>query len=393
MTRHRDGAAGAARPPWSILHVDSERTWRGGERQVMELMRRQRRRGHTPHLAAPGASAIAARAGAEGFPVHAVPMRGTWDVFSALAIAGLHRRLRPDIVHWHAARAHALGAMASVFAPGPARVLSRRVDFPVRRTPGSKLLWALPVEGIAAISDGVRTALEGSGVDPARVRVVPSGIDLTPHEAPFDRAALRARYGIGDEEIVALQVAALAPHKAQSDLLRAAALARGRAPSLRIWIAGEGPLGPALEAEQRELGLGTTVRFLGFREDVIDLLRAADFFVVSSYLEGMGTATLDAMAAGLPVAATRVGGVPEIVQDGQTGLLVPPRDPTALSEAMTRLALDRELRARLGNGGKIKVLAFSADQTEERTDALYAEILTRREGPTRPRVEDAGSAP
>ena len=388
------GAPGAAaRRGWRVLHVDSEWTWRGGERQVLELMRRQRRRGHAPHLAAPGGSALAARAGGEGFPIHAVPMRGTWDLRSAFTIARLHRDLRPDVVHWHAARAHALGAMASMLSPGPARVVSRRVDFPVRRSPGSKLLWSLPLEGIAAISEGVRSALARSGVDPGRVRVVPSGIDSTPFDAPVDRVALRARLGIGAEEIVALQVAALAPHKAQTDLLRAVALARVGAPSLRVWIAGDGPLRSALEAELRALSLGTEVRLLGFREDVNDLLRAADLFVVSSYLEGMGTATLDAMAAGLPVAATRVGGVPEIVSDGLTGLLVPPRDPGALAEAITRLALDPELRARLGSGGRVKVLEFSADRTEELTEALYAEILARGGRTRNLRSGEHGSAP
>jgi glycosyltransferase involved in cell wall biosynthesis len=369
------GAGLAAEHTWRVLHIDSERTWRGGERQILELMRRQRRRGLEPHLAAPGASAIAARAGEGGFPVHAVAMRGTWDVASVLAIARLHRVLRPDVVHWHAARAHALGAMAALLAPGPARIVSRRVDFPVRRSPGSKLLWALPLDGIAAISEGVRDALARSGVAPARVRVVPSGIDFTAFASPFDRVAWRAAQGVGEDEVLAIQVAALAPHKSQTDLLRAAALARDRAPSLRVWIAGDGPLRAVLEDEHRALGLGTTVRFLGFREDVIDLLRGSDFFVVSSYLEGMGTSTLDAMAAGLPVAATRVGGIPEIVADGETGLLVPPRSPAALAEAMAKLAGDRRLRERLGEAGRVKVRAFSADRMEELMNTLYAEIL------------------
>lgn len=366
---------------WRILHLDSERTWRGGERQVLELMRRQRRRGHDPHLAAPGSGALAARARGEGFAVHDVPMRGTWDLASALAIARLHRSLRPDFVHWHAARAHALGAMASLLAPGPIRVLSRRVDFPVRRSPGSRLLWALPIEGIAAISEGVKEALARSGVEPSRVRVVPSGIDLGPFETTVDRAALRARLGIAAGEVLALQVAALAPHKSQTDLLRAAAIAIPRAPSLRIWIAGEGPLRATLEAAHGALGLGTAVRFLGFREDVNDLLAAADLFVVSSYLEGMGTSTLDAMAAGLPVVATRVGGIPEIVTEGETGLLVPARDPEALAAAMVHLVGDPGLRRRLAEGGRRRVRDFSADRTEERMDALYAEL--RRIGPER----------
>jgi len=224
----------------------------------------------------------------------------------------------------------------------------------------------------------VRDALVRSGVDPGRIRVVPSGIDLAPFDEPADRRAIRERLGVAPDEVLAFQAAALAPHKSQTDLLRAAALARGDAPRLTVWIAGEGPLRGALEEEQRALGLGTVVRFLGFREDVNDLLRAADLFVVSSYLEGMGTATLDAMAAGLPVVATRVGGIPEIVDDGVTGILVPPRDPGALGAAMVRLAGDAALRARFGVAGRARVREFSADRTEERTRALYDEVLVNR---------------
>ena len=208
---------------------------------MLELMRRQRRRGDEPHLAAPPDSAIHARALAEGFSVHSVAMRGTWDLPAALALARLHRSLRPDVVHWHAARAHALGAIASILAPGPARILSRRVDFLVRRSLGSRLLYALPIGAIAAISGGVRDALVQSGVDPARIVVIPSGIDLAPFDEPFDRVRNRARLGIADDEVLAIQVAALAPHKSQNTLLRAVDLIRARQPHLRVWIAGEGP--------------------------------------------------------------------------------------------------------------------------------------------------------
>ncbi|HYJ33340.1 MAG TPA: glycosyltransferase [Candidatus Binatia bacterium] len=376
---------GAAAPPGAgeplrVLHVDSERTWRGGERQVLLLMRRQRDAGDQPNLAAPGSGALAARARAEGFPVHSVPMRGAWDLDSILRLASVTRAMRPHVVHWHAARAHALGAMAALAAPGPVRVLSRRVDFPVRGSWGSRLLYGLPIEAIAAISEGVRRALEASGVSGRLIRVIPSGIDLAPFEAPFDRAAARASLGIAPDEVVALQVAALAPHKSQTTLLRAAAAAVAGAPRLRVWIAGEGGLREALLAEHRSLGLGERVRFLGFREDVVPLLRAADLFVLSSYLEGLGTSVLDAMAAGLPVVATAVGGVPEIVEDRGTGLLVPPRDPGALAAAMAGLAGDPALRAAMGGRGRERARAFSADRTAASTRALYEELLGRFPG-------------
>lgn len=360
-----------------ILHLDSERTWRGGERQVLELMRRQRAMGDEPHLAAPVTSALAVRAADEGIPVHPVAMKGTWDVGSALAVAKLHRVLRPHVTHWHAARAHAIGAMAALLAPGPARVLSRRVDFPVRRSPGSRLLYALPIDAILAISEGVRDVLVASGVPSSAIRVVPSGIDLAPHEQTRDRAAVRAREGVREDEIVVLQVAALAPHKSQHDLLRAARVAIHASPRLVFWIAGEGALRGELERMHEALALGDRVRFLGFREDVLDLLAAADLFCVSSYLEGMGTSTLDAMAAGLAVVATRVGGIPEIVEDQVTGLLVEPRDPEALARAVVELAEDGARRERMGGEARIKVRDFSADRTAERTRRAYVEALAR----------------
>ncbi|HKQ20067.1 MAG TPA: glycosyltransferase, partial [Candidatus Eisenbacteria bacterium] len=296
----------------------------------------------------------------------------------ALALAGLHRSLRPNVVHWHAARAHALGAIASLLAPGPARVLSRRVDFLVRRSIGSRLLYAIPIDAIVAISNGVAAALAKSGVDPARVIVVPSGIDLAPFDAPFDRAAIRSRLGLNGTDVLALQVAALAPHKSQTTLLHAVALVRSRHPNLRVWVAGEGPLRASLEREHSSLELGEIVRFLGFRDDVADLLRAADFFVISSYLEGLGTSILDAMAAGLPVVGTRVGGIPEAVREGVSGILVPPNDPRALGEAMGTLAGDPNLRARYGEAGRGLAAGFSADFTESRTREVYQAVLGRR---------------
>ncbi|HEY3156326.1 MAG TPA: glycosyltransferase [Candidatus Eisenbacteria bacterium] len=361
-----------------ILHVDSERPWRGGQQQVLLLMRRQRSRGDEPHLVAPVGSALTERASKEGFTVHPLPMRGSWDLPSVFALARLMREERPDIVHWHAARAHAIGAMAALIAPGPARVLSRRVQFPVRRSLGSRLLYALPIERIAAISQAVQDALVRSGVDPGLIRIVPSGIDLASLSGPFDRSSARRRLGAGDQDVVALNVSAMAPRKGQNDLLHATALSIRRVPSLRVWIAGEGPLEEELRGEQRALGLEESVKFLGFRTDVFELLRAADFFCLPSLSEGLGTSILEAMAAGLPVVATRTGGVPEIVEEARTGILVPPSDPAALSDAMVRVASRADLRASMGALGRERAERFSADRTAQLTCEVYRSALAAR---------------
>jgi glycosyltransferase involved in cell wall biosynthesis len=361
-----------------ILHVDSERPWRGGQNQVLLLMRRQRAQGHEPHLAAPPDAALLARAAGESFPIHPVSMRGTWDLASVLALARLMRAIRPEIVHWHAARAHAIGAMASLLCPGPARVLSRRVEFPVRRSLGSRILYALPIDRIAAISGAVRDALVRSGVDTAKIDIVPSGVEPPPSCDPAHRLELRRSFGCGEEDVVGISVAALDGGKGHDRLLRAAGLAAERAPALKLWFAGDGPLRQSLELESRSLGPGTPVQFLGFRADISSLLHAADFFCLATRSEGLGSSILEAMAAGLPVLATRVGGIPEIVDEG-SGILVP-LDATddAWAEALARMAGDRGLREKMGASARERAARFTADRTAEGTGRVYRKARKAR---------------
>jgi glycosyltransferase involved in cell wall biosynthesis len=281
-------------------------------------------------------------------------------------------------VHRHAARAHAIGAKATLLTPAPARVLSRRVAFPVRRSVGSRILYALPIDRIAAISAAVRDALVRSGVDAGKIEVVPSGVEPLAPLDPECRASLRRSLGCGEEEVVGITVAALARGKGHDRLLRAMALAAGRSPGMKLWIAGAGPLRSDLEANARSLGLGTPVQFLGFRADISSLLHAADFFCLATRSEGLGSSILEAMMAGLPVVATRVGGVPEIV-DPESGILVPLDAPDAAwADALARMAGDRGLRERMGARARERAGSFTADRTAEGTDRVYRNALEAR---------------
>ena len=142
-----------------------------------------------------------------------------------------------------------------------------------------------------------------------------------------------------------------------------------------------------LRAQARALGLEPRVQFLGFRTDIQLLLHAADFFCLATQSEGLGSSILEAMSAGLPVVATRVGGVPEIVEDGATGILVPPADPGALAGAMARMAGDRGLRERMGARGRERASGFSAERTAEMTERVYR---AGREGRGRTEAPGAG---
>ena len=167
--------------------------------------------------------------------------------------------------------------------------------------------------------------------------------------------------------------------RGNEQLLEAAALVRQAIPSATLVVVGDGPLRPALEARAQELGLNGSVRFLGAVPQAARLIPHFDVFVLSSVWEGMSNSLLEAMAAGRPVVATRVGGNPEVVVDGETGLLVPPRDARALADATVRLLRDRELARRFGDAGRRRVESqFTLERMVHRMEDLYDDLLARK---------------
>lgn len=360
--------------PLAILHVDPERGLGGGERQVLGLLAHLHAAGHRQTLAADPHGRLAPRAEELGIRVVPLAIRNHLDVPAARRLAGLLARDPYAILHFHTARAHALAAFLGG-SSGTSRVVTRRMDYRLRGGWYTRRLYNHGVQAVIAISEGVRAMLMASGVEPARIHLVPSGVEparFAPQ--PGARFAARARYGVRDGQWLAVVVGALEERKGHAVLLDA--LAALRDPRLRVLCAGDGSLRDALPARAAALGLGDAVRFLGAVDDVADLLAAADAFLMPSHHEGLGVAALEAMAAGLPVVASRVGGLPEAVVDGETGLLVPPADPAALAAAITRLAADPARARELGAAGRARVQArFSMTAMAEGTLAVYRELV------------------
>jgi glycosyltransferase involved in cell wall biosynthesis len=203
-----------------------------------------------------------------------------------------------------------------------------------------------------------------------RFVTVLNGVSAAP--APRLRAETRAELGLGPAERVALTVGSLTPQKAQHVLLEAFARVASEVPGSRLLVAGEGPLRSTLEARRDALGLGESVVFLGAREDVADLLEAADVFTLSSRREGLPVTLLEAMRAGRPAAVTRAGGCAEAVTDGATGALVPVDDAGALGAALGALLADPGRGARLGQAGRERwEREFAAERMVRETEALY----------------------
>lgn len=217
-----------------------------------------------------------------------------------------------------------------------------------------------------------RRMIELEGIDPRRLRVIPNAV-----AAPVPRGHdVRAELGIAASAPVVVTVCQLRPEKAVEVLVEAAAILRRSEPDARVLVAGDGSERVFLQSRIDALGLADTVVLLGTRRDVPDVLAAADVAVCCSDFEGTPLSVMEYMGAGKPVVATRVGGLPEVVEDGLQGLLVQPRDPAALAEALARLLGDSSLRQRLGEAARTRQRTrFDLDATVRQIEDLYDQLF------------------
>lgn len=357
-----------------VVHVDTERGWRGGQRQALWLAAGLAARGHASTLVARPGEPLLERARSSGVTVAASAPRFEADPREALRLRRLLRSVGADVVHAHSAHAAGLAALASLGLP-TRLVIARRVDFPLKRNAGTRWKYGRAAAVIAVSRAVARIVVQG-GVSPDRVHVVPDATDTTRRIAPASATTLGA-LGIRSAAPLVVQVAQLVGHKDPVTFVRAIAAVRERVPQVQALLVGDGPLREAVEAEIARLGLDGTCRLAGYRTDADQLLAAADVAVLSSREEGMGSVLLDASLLGLPIAATSAGGIPEVVLDGETGLVVPRAEPGALGGAIATLLTDRGRARRLGDAARRRVEEFSVERMVERTDAVYRRILDR----------------
>lgn len=311
----------------------------------------------------------------QGLPWQPLRVHSQVDVPAAWRLRRLVREEKYDLVHFHTARAHAL----SLWLRGlpMKRVVTRRMDYPVKKGWWTHLLYRQSVDAVIAISAGVQAALLAGGVPAAHTQLIPSGVDTARFiRSPDTRARMRQAHGLGAHDTIVLTVGALVERKGHRTLLAAARQLHTRGVRLRYLVCGEGSLRASLQAEARALGLEQDVIFPGFCRDIPDYLAVADFFVHVPLWEGLGVAVIEALAAGLPVVASRVGGIPELVENERTGLLIPPQDPTALATALSRLVEDPLWARTLGRAGQALARArFDITIMAKANEALYDELL------------------
>lgn len=358
----------------------------GGQLVALRLLRAVRARGDDAIVIAPSPGPFVDTVRAEGVPVHFVDVGRTFRLVAAWRLKRLLERERVDVLHTHTAlAANVLSRLAGRAARVP--VIShmhienhfrpQRLLRAFHQTLDN--LTARLCARILVVSEHTRRALEDQGFPRELMETVYNGIDV--EEVAARRApGIRAELGIPADAPLIGSIGRLCAVKGQRELIHACARLSDRYPDLRLLLVGEdieaqGTYRAFLEKEAKHLGLGGRVVFGGYRPDADALLAEFDVFVLPSWIEGLPLVVLEAMAQKTPVVATPVGGTPEVVNDGETGLLVPPRDPDALADTIRALLDDPERARRMGEAGYTRVSSlFVAGEMATRVLAVYDAI-------------------
>jgi len=335
----------------SIAHVDSEHTFRGGQEALLQLALGLRERGHRQVLVTPSGSALEAKAREAGLPT---------------AISASLRSVLKDnavrIVHSHSGRAHNRAWLASA-GLDVRRVATRHVAFQPRHSLIHRLKYTLTCDRIIAVSGAARDMLVKSGVSGEKIEVIHTGVRIPAAlPTPRDRAKARQHWGLSPSDFAVGHMGAFTREKGQDVLVEAVKLLN--MPSLRVILAGDGPLRSFFEATVQ-------IQLPGYVEHRATLLQALDLFVMPSRSEAWGLAALEAMSYGVPVVATAVGGLREIIEDNVSGWLVPAEDPEALAAKISQV---RPLLASFGAAARERAKQFSLAETILRTEDLYRRL-------------------
>lgn len=357
----------------NVLHVDEQLGWRGGEQQASWLIQGLVRRGHRVTVAGRRRGAfLASDHGGSQVERISLPFSSELDLWSAWRLARVVKNRAIDILHAHTSHAHTAACLARMLARRGKVVVSRRVSFAPKPHALNRWKYGLP-DRFISVSGKVDEVLEEYGIDTDRREVVYSSVDPARLEvAPISRGDL----GVPESVPLLVTAGALVGHKDIETLVAAMPLVLAQFSEARLVVAGEGELRPAIEAKIAQLGLAAAITMLGHRTDAPSIIRAGDVYVSSSWSEGLGTSVLEALACKTPVVATRAGGVPEMVLDGETGYLVPNRDPEALGKAVVDSLRNRDhARAMAEKGRELVEKQFVVERMIEGTIRVYEKVL------------------
>lgn len=357
----------------NILHTEWSDGWGGQEQRVFSEMCGMAARGHHLVLACRETARLRKALEDSQVQVEVLPFRGKLDMASIAPLIRIIRQRHIDIVNTHSGIDSWTGGLAARWC-GVKLVRTRHLNLPLKRN-WLNFVHYLP-QRVVTCGEAMRQNLLQAGFPPGQVVSIPTGIDFDRFRPDRERDAVRQDLALPDQAFVILMVGVIRGIKRHEVALRAFAQVYRKNPAAVLVLAGEGPMRVDMERLARELGIEDAVRFLGHRSDVPNLLEAADCLLLTSRSEGVPQAIAQAMGAALPVVATAVGGVPELVHDGETGLLVAAENVDGVASALLRLLGDPELAGRLGAAARGYVLErYSLKAMLDKTEALYTNLL------------------
>ena len=360
-----------------ILHSESSKGWGGQENRTINELIAMRELGHTLAVVAQPGARIIDRARENGFETFAIPMRGALDLPAIFRLRSLLRDWRADILNTHSGRDTQLAGMAAhtLGRQRPRVVRTRHLALPIT----SRFTYAILPDHVVTVSAFVGDYLASAGVPREMISAIPTGVDFSRYQPAPEGGQLRRELGLSDDTPLIGTIAILRRKKGHIELIEAITEVLRQFPEAHFVFAGDGPMEDRLRAAIAERGVAERVHLLGLRRDVVNVLQSLDLFVLPTHQEALGTAFIEAAAMGVPVVATRVDGVAEVVADGETGLLVPALDVPALSQALCAMLADPARRRAMGERASERIRRlYSREVMASGMAALYTRLLEGR---------------
>jgi len=365
-------------PFYDVIHISSMKTWRGGEQQVANLLLGQRQNGLSVFMITVKNSSLMNFCESNNIPYSTISFTNGFNFFSAFKIKLLSRRLQAKTLHMHCSPSHTLAIFSKLFGNPANLVLSRRVIFPVRSNFLSYQKFNYNgISKIICVSASTRDVISKTVKNKAKLKVIYDGIDIDKFNGEAN-LRLKKKLGLEGKKIIS-NISAIAAEKDYHTFVDVAEVIINKMPNTHFIIVGSGKEYKTIHSYIAEKNLQSNISMLGFRNDIPNLLSIIDVFLMTSVMEGLGSTILDAFASKVPVVATDVGGIPEIVMHETTGLLSKPKDVKGLSSNVMRLLEDDTLVQSITNKAyDIVTTQFSANNMVLETNAVYKEIESDR---------------
>lgn len=361
---------------FTLLHTESSAGWGGQENRILNESIGLRKLGARVIILCQPESILGKKAETEMFEVRRCRMKKSYDLFAIRNILKLIKDEEIDIINTHSGRDTLLAGIAGrISCRKPVIVRTRHLALPVT----SLFTYKYLARKVVAVSGHVRRYLINEGLPEEKVTAVRTGIDITRFNPGNAKDLLRQKLEISPETPVVGTVSVLRRKKGHHILLEAVPLILKQCPGALFFIAGDGPQRDNIRLKINEMGLNDKVFMLGIRNDIPDILKFFDIFVLPTIQEALGTSFLEAMAMGKPVVGCNVGGVSEVIRDGVNGYLVEPEDPRSLADAVVRLLKDDSARKKMGEAGEKMVSeSFTVEKMCEGMFSLYSSLMKER---------------